>query len=68
MGSLHVDHVTVEFPVGPNTPPVKALSDVDLEIKQGEFVVALGATDAPWRVHQPGHYGRERCAMSRAKA
>jgi taurine transport system ATP-binding protein len=44
MGSLHVDHVTVEFPVGPNTPPVKALSDVDLEIQQGEFVVALGAS------------------------
>jgi taurine transport system ATP-binding protein len=44
MGSLHVDHVTVEFPLGPNTPPVKALSDVDLEIQPGEFVVALGAS------------------------
>ena len=44
MGSLHVDHVTVEFPLGPNTPPVKALSDVDLEIRPGEFVVALGAS------------------------
>jgi taurine transport system ATP-binding protein len=44
MGSLHVDHVTVEFPVGPNTPPVMALSDVDLEIRPGEFVVALGAS------------------------
>ena len=37
MGSLHVDHVTVEFPLGPNTPPVKALSDVNLEIQSGEF-------------------------------
>ncbi len=44
MGSLHVDHVTVEFPLGPNTPPVKALVDVDLEIMPGEFVVALGAS------------------------
>ena len=44
MGSLHVDHVTVEFPLGPNTPPVKALSNVDLEIQSGEFVVALGAS------------------------
>ncbi len=44
MGSLHVDHVTVEFPLGPDTPPVKALSDVDLEIMPGEFVVALGAS------------------------
>jgi taurine transport system ATP-binding protein len=44
MGSLHVDHVTVEYPVGPNTPPVKALSDIKLEIHPGEFVVALGAS------------------------
>jgi taurine transport system ATP-binding protein len=44
MGSLYVDHVTVEFPLGPNTPSVIALSDVDLEIQQGEFVVALGAS------------------------
>jgi taurine transport system ATP-binding protein len=44
MGSLHVDHVTVEFPLGPNTPAVKALSNVDLEIQQEEFVVALGAS------------------------
>ena len=44
MGSLHVDGVTVEFPLGPNTPPVKALSDIDLEIQPGEFVVALGAS------------------------
>ena len=44
MGSLHVDHVTVEFPLGPNTPPVKALLNVDLEIMPGEFVVALGAS------------------------
>ncbi len=44
MGSLHVDHVTVEFPLGPKTPPVKALSNVQLEILQGEFVVALGAS------------------------
>ena len=44
MGSLHVDHVTVEFPLGANTPPVKALSDINLEIHPGEFVVALGAS------------------------
>jgi taurine transport system ATP-binding protein len=44
MGSLHVDHVTVEFPLGPDTPPVKALAGVDLEIEPGEFVVALGAS------------------------
>jgi taurine transport system ATP-binding protein len=44
MGSLHVDRVTVEFPVGPNTPPVTALSNVELEIRPGEFVVALGAS------------------------
>ena len=44
MGSLHVDHVTVEFPLGPNEPPVRALSDVDLIIQPDEFVVALGAS------------------------
>lgn len=44
MGSLKVDHVTVEFPLGPNTPSVMALSDIDLEIGPGEFVVALGAS------------------------
>ncbi len=44
VGSLHVKQVTVEFPAGPNTAPVKALSAIDLEIKPGEFVVALGAS------------------------
>ncbi len=44
MGSLHVDHVTVEYPIGPNTAPVRALSDINLEIRPGEFVVALGAS------------------------
>ena len=44
MGSLRVDHVTVEFPLGGNTPPILALSDVDFEIQTGEFVVALGAS------------------------
>lgn len=44
MGSLYVDRVTVEFPLGRNETPVTALSEVDLEIRPGEFVVALGAS------------------------
>ena len=44
MGSLHVDHVSVEFPAGPHAPVVVALKEVDLKIQPGEFVVALGAS------------------------
>ena len=44
MGQLIVSHASVEFPLGPNTPPTKALQDVNLEINPGDFVVALGAS------------------------
>jgi len=44
MGSLHVDHVTVQFPLGHTSESVTALSDVDLKIGSGEFVVVLGAS------------------------
>jgi taurine transport system ATP-binding protein len=44
MGSLIVDNASVIFPAGPYAPTVTALKDVDLEIADREFVVALGAS------------------------
>lgn len=44
MSQLVVSHASVEFPLGPDTPAVKALQDVNLEINAGDFVVALGAS------------------------
>jgi taurine transport system ATP-binding protein len=44
LSQLIVSHASVEFPLGPNTPAVKALHDVNLEINPGDFVVALGAS------------------------
>jgi len=41
---LKIDNANVVFPGGPGAAPVHALKDVDLEIKAGEFVVALGAS------------------------
>ena len=44
MGQLIVSQASVEFPLGLNTPPIKALQDINLEINPGDFVVALGAS------------------------
>ncbi len=44
MGTLHVDHVWVEFPAGAHAPMLTALADIQLEIKSGELVVVLGAS------------------------
>ncbi len=42
--SLTIDHVSVVYPAADGRPPVAALSDIDLDIPEGEFVVALGAS------------------------
>ncbi len=42
--SLNIDHVSVIYPAADGRPPVAALSDIDLSIGKGEFVVALGAS------------------------
>jgi taurine transport system ATP-binding protein len=42
--SLTIDHVSVIYPAADGRPPVAALSDINLEIVEGEFVVALGAS------------------------
>ena len=42
--SLNIDHVSVIYPAADGRPPVAALSDINLEIAEGEFVVALGAS------------------------
>jgi taurine transport system ATP-binding protein len=44
MGKLAVKNASVVFPSGPKAPVVTALQDVNLEIDDGEFVVALGAS------------------------
>ena len=44
MAHLEVNQANVVFPAGLYTPEVKALSDVNLSINDGEFVVALGAS------------------------
>ena len=42
--SLNIDHVSVIYPAADGRPPVAALSDINLDILEGEFVVALGAS------------------------
>ncbi|GAB1364658.1 taurine ABC transporter ATP-binding protein [Rhodobacter sp.] len=42
--SLKIDHVSVIYPAADGRPPVAALSDITLDIAEGEFVVALGAS------------------------
>ncbi|MFN5996446.1 MAG: taurine ABC transporter ATP-binding protein [Paracoccaceae bacterium] len=42
--SLNIDHVSVVYPAADGRPPVAALSDINLVIAEGEFVVALGAS------------------------
>ena len=42
--SLKIDHVSVISPAADGRPPVAALSDINLDIQEGEFVVALGAS------------------------
>lgn len=42
--SLKIDHVSVIYPAADGRAPVAALSDIDLGIEDGEFVVALGAS------------------------
>ena len=42
--SLQVDKVSVVYPAADGRAPVAALSDINLDILDGEFVVALGAS------------------------
>lgn len=42
--SLNIDHVSVVYPAADGRPAVSALSEIDLAITEGEFVVALGAS------------------------
>ncbi len=42
--SLKIDNVSVIYPAADGRPPVAALSEINLEIVEGEFVVALGAS------------------------
>ncbi|WP_431299002.1 taurine ABC transporter ATP-binding protein [Tabrizicola sp. BL-A-41-H6] len=42
--SLNIDHASVVYPAADGRPPVAALSEVNLAITEGEFVVALGAS------------------------
>lgn len=42
--SLNIDHVSVVYPAADGRAPVSALSDINLRIAVGEFVVALGAS------------------------
>ncbi len=42
--SLNVDKVSVVFPAADGRAPVAALRDINLDILDGEFVVALGAS------------------------
>lgn len=42
--SLKIEHVSVVYPAADGRPPVAALSDINLDIGLGEFVVALGAS------------------------
>lgn len=41
---LNIDNVSVVYPAADRRPPVEALSRINLTIKDGEFVVALGAS------------------------
>ncbi len=44
MAGLVIDNASVVFPAGPYAPAVTALKDINLEIGEKEFVVALGAS------------------------
>ena len=44
MHGMAIDNVSVIFPATPLAPTVTALKEVNLEVKPGEFVVALGAS------------------------
>lgn len=42
--ALNIENVSVVYPAADRRPPVAALKDVNLEVGDGEFVVALGAS------------------------
>ncbi len=42
--SLRIENVSVVYPAGDGRPPVSALKEINLDILDGEFVVALGAS------------------------
>lgn len=41
---LEIDSISVVYPAADGRPPVAALSEINLDIGEGEFVVALGAS------------------------
>ena len=41
---LNIDDVSVVYPSSDGRPPVSALSKIELEVGNNEFIVALGAS------------------------